>query len=144
MISSRTIHFSDPEVLWQSMEKLSDDSFDTGLIEKLIARHGETSFFIGLVTATRERAIWLKMPDRYHMPARPTAIADAVWVKTIDYPDYSLLTVVLTEPAFENAFCEFTRALVQAFNAAAKPAAVLMKMLEQWQKRFTMEWQQAA
>ena len=146
MISSRTINFSDPEVLWQSMEKLPDDATNTGLIEKLIARRGETSFFIGLVTATRERALWLKMPDRYQMPARSTAVADALWVKTIDYPAYSLLTVVLTEPAFENAFCEFTRALVQTLHDAdfAKSAAPLMEMLEQWQPRFSIQWQQAA
>lgn len=145
MILNRTARFFDPEVTWQSLEDLSNDASASLLPEQHVKRCGEADLFLGLVAATGERALWLKIPGGLYEQSA-TTFPDSLWVKTIGYADYSLLTVVLTDPAAAGAFTEFARTLLNTIGASptVPAASVLFTLLQSWQPQFAEPMRYAA
>jgi hypothetical protein len=134
MILNRTAQTLNLEAAWQLLEN-QPASADTGiLLEQHVQLCGAADLYVGLVAATGERAFWLKMPG--HLHGYPVIEpSDTLWVKTIKYAGYSLLTVVLTDPAPTPAFTSLAYDLLDSFNRQPTiPAArQLFRLLKRWQ-----------
>jgi hypothetical protein len=137
MILNRTARTLNLEAAWQSLEN-QPASADTGvLLEQHVQPCGAADLYVGLVAATGERAFWLKTPGR---PRRQPIIepSDTLWVKTIEYAGYSLLTVVLTDLAATPAFTSLAYELLDSLSRQPTiPAArQLFQLLKRWQPQF--------
>ncbi|SNR52924.1 PD-(D/E)XK motif protein [Hymenobacter mucosus] len=125
------------ETAWQTLEN-QPASPDVGLLlEQHVQQCGAANLYLGLVAATGERAFWLKTPGRPHR--QPTdRFSNTLWVKTIEYADYSLLTVVLADPAVTPAFTDLAHDLLESLSRQPTiPAArQLFQILKRWQPQF--------
>ena len=135
MTLNHAARFFDPDAIWHSLENLPVDNRKDQLVERHIKRYGQTDLYLGRVTATGERALWLKFPGRHRETTSLTSLPDTLWVKTVEYSDHSLLTVVLTDLNATTAFSRFACALLDAFeNSPNKPASqTLFALLRRWQ-----------
>lgn len=146
MILNRAASFFDPEAIWNLLETQAIDSHTDLLAEHHVKRYGSSDLYLGMVIATGERALWLKFPGRHREPFSLAHLQDMLWVKTIEYPDHSLLTIVLTDPDAASAFSEFARALLDALaHSSTTPAAhTLCKLLRNWPPQFVAPLRYAA